>query len=511
MSDKSQRSHQEDPTKSVATNWFDRRADRPPQLEDFCLLVSTALGVHVARLPAAGRAVFGRAAEATIVVDDASVSRQHAEIVLAGDRLVLIDLGSRNGTRVDGLVAKPNVEVPLRIGSVVELGSTTLVLQRAVGFANLGATMLPATPRVGDAPVVRDPTMARLYGLLDIIAPSPLSILILGETGVGKEVFAEEAHRRSLRARGPFLKLNCAAIPESLLEGELFGYERGAFTGAAQAKAGLFEAGEGGTVFLDEIGEVPASTQAKLLRVLESGEVLRLGSVKPRVVDVRFVSATNRDLRALMADGRFRLDLYFRLNGASLTLPPLRKRVLDIAPLVETFVARLSQRLKTPRPRITEQAMKALEAYDWPGNVRELKNVVERAVVMARLGDVKPEHLMLTDMGDGLPAAPPAVPGSGGYEAVVEPPTSIHPPRAHPSSATLPPAADSPLAVGMAGDASRSALKAKLDEMDRQAIVDALEATAGNQSAAAKLLGITRRMLVYRIELYGIARPRKNR
>jgi transcriptional regulator with PAS, ATPase and Fis domain len=152
---------------------------------------------------------------------------------------------------------------------------------------------------------------------------------------VGKEVFAEQAHLRSLRAAQPFLKLNCAAIPESVLEGEFFGYEKGAFTGATQSKLGLFESADGGTVFLDEINEVPATTQAKLLRVLESSEVLRLGSVKSRVVDMRFVSATNRDLREFIAEGRFRSDLFFRLNGISVTLQPLRKRVADIVPLAE--------------------------------------------------------------------------------------------------------------------------------------------------------------------------------
>jgi transcriptional regulator with PAS, ATPase and Fis domain len=328
---------------------------------------------------------------------------------------------------------------------------------------SLRAGDTPTLPPPDDgAEIVSDASMRRMYALLDVIGPSPLAILVLGETGVGKELYAEAAHRRSARASRPFLKLNCAALPESILEGELFGYEKGAFTGATQARAGLFESADGGTVLLDEVGEMPLATQAKLLRVLESGEVLRLGSRQPRRVDVRFLSATNRDLRALAADGRFRADLYFRLNGVSVTLPPLRRRVHDIAPLARSFAQRTAAQLGRKAPHVGTAALAVLEGYAWPGNVRELRNVVERATIMCAGHEIQPEHLLLETI---EPAAPP----------------------------------------------EDGRLADRFDAVKRRAILEALDKTAGNQLRAARLLGIARSTLVKEIERYGLPRPRKAR
>jgi len=460
-----------------------------------CLIVSTDRGVSTVPLKAGSTLTLGRAPEAEVVVDDPSVSRQHARLTVSA-RVTLTDLGSRNGTRVDGEPIAPHIETPLRVGASFELGSTTLVLQRTQGlFASDTAARSTGSFNVLAPPssnaVVRDGAMLRLYSMLKVVAPSPLSILILGETGVGKEVFAETAHGLSHRADRPFLRLNCAALPGSLLEGELFGYEKGAFTGAMQAKPGLFEAADGGTVFLDEIGEVPLETQAKMLRVLESGEVLRLGSVRPKHVDVRFIAATNRDLRALIVEGRFRSDLYFRLNGISITVPPLRERRDDIVPLAEHFLRRLSERMGRKAPLLSPEAAIVLQRQAWPGNVRELRNAVERALVMCAGPVIEPEHLMTP-------------------EEVLTPAPGATPPASR--GASTPPTARPETTVGSAaasGDGEGSpGLKAQMEAFERQAILDALDKTAGNQSRAAKLLGITRRLLILRIEQYGIPRPR---
>jgi len=334
---------------------------------------------------------------------------------------------------------------------------------------------------------VRDPAMKRLYEMLDVVAPTGLSVLILGETGVGKEVFAEGLHRRSSRVGAPFLKLNCAALPESILEAELFGYEKGAFTGATQTKVGLFEAADGGTLFLDEVGEMAPSTQTKVLRALESGEVMRLGSSTTRKVDVRFISAANRDLRKLVASGGFRADLFFRLNGITMTLPPLRKRPEDVLPLAEVFLARSARKLGKPPPRLGEEARTALGAHPWPGNVRELRNVIERAVVLCQGETLKPGDLLLHE-GEIEGASPPA-------------------PAA--SATPLPgPVEDEQVTMRLPLRPGAPELKGKLEEFERAQILEALAKTTGNQTRAAKLLGIARRTLIKKMVRYGIERPR---
>jgi transcriptional regulator with PAS, ATPase and Fis domain len=348
-----------------------------------------------------------------------------------------------------------------------------------------GAGAGPAAgPNGSAAAVVLDATMQRLYALLDVIAPSPLNVMVLGETGTGKEVFAEAIHNGSRRAHAPLLRINCAALSGSLLESELFGHEKGSFTGALGAKAGLFESADGGTVFLDEVGELPIETQAKLLRVIERGEVIRLGSVQPRRVDVRYVAATNRDLQQLIAENRFRSDLFFRLNGFTVTLPPLRKRRKEVAPLARFFLDRAAAGRQY---MLTPHAEAALEAYAWPGNVRELKNVVERALVLAGPhGRIEPSHLHL--------------PHGAGHETAYaqEPfgPNDTVPPTPYGGVPAVSPNAPNDL-------------RAQRESWERQQIMSALERTSGNQKEAAILLGISRRTLINKIEAYGIARPRK--
>jgi hypothetical protein len=550
------------------------------------VLVMSRDGSRVVPLPARGELSFGRGADCDVALEDAKVSRRHAILRVARE-VTVVDLGSRNGTVVDGRRLAPDAEVPLSVGSVVTLGSTVILLQRRapaathtstvaeyeaafegeraraagsggsfavlllrlrpvrrvaardtsamttrevllgrevdsalqhvvtegdvltledawsyrillrgrddeaarcaarelssrlaawgvraqVGFASypgdgtsrsaleraavaaLGEVR-PDRPPGADAP---SPT-AELDAVVERVASSPISVLLLGETGVGKEVMARAIHARSPRAKAPFLGINCAAFSEALFESELFGHERGAFTGADRAKPGLLEAAEGGTVFLDEVGEMPLSLQPKLLRVLERREVLRVGSLRAKPIDVRIVSATNLDLETEVSARRFRQDLYFRLNGVAITIPPLRERVAAIEPLARHFLEDAAASLgRGPAPRLSTDALDALRAHDWPGNIRELRNVVERALVLCAGSTIRRDDLQLA----------------------------------------VRPAPEVSASAGAAGDGD-----------ERQQIVEALERCVGNQTYAAEMLGISRRTLVARISKYGIPRPR---
>jgi two-component system, NtrC family, response regulator AtoC len=320
------------------------------------------------------------------------------------------------------------------------------------------------------ARVVHDPVMHELYALVDRIAVGNINVLVVGETGVGKELVAERLHERSRRRGRPFLRLNCAAVAESLLEAELFGYERGAFTGAVQTKPGLLEAVDGGTLLLDEVGEMPLGVQAKMLRALESQQVLRVGALSPRTIDVRFVAATNRDLQEQVRLGRFREDLYFRLNGALVPVPPLRERTSEIEPLAREFIRATCADLARPPVVLRPESLLMLQHYPWPGNVRELKNFVERAVLVAPGGEILPEHFPIQRMASTLPLH------RIGHESV-------------------PPPSSAPPATGI--------------DPERDRILAVLAECGGNQSRAAKVLGISRTTLVTRLNAYGIPRPRR--
>jgi DNA-binding NtrC family response regulator len=449
-----------------------------PRLE---LVVIDGGQVSVHPLPAEGAVCLGRSEECDVRIDNASVSRRHARVHV-GAALAIEDLGSANGTVVPDAWRPADAEgtLPLRrlskatleiaVGARVNVGTSTVVVRRAEPDA-------AAPPEDDDAAVARDPAMRALYAQAARAAQGPISVLILGETGVGKEVLAREIHRRSPRARAPFLAINCASLSESLLESELFGHEKGAFTGAQQARPGLFEAAHEGTVFLDEIGELPMVVQVKLLRVLEDRTVIRVGGRAPQRVDVRFLSATHRDLEAEIARGAFRQDLYFRLNGVSLTIPPLRERRSEIAVLARRFAAVASAQLDQPRPpAFAPEALEVMDRYAWPGNVRELRNVVERAVVMCTGATILPEDL------------PPRLTS----------PTPVPAAAAPPAPATQPPPAD-----------PHASLQGELVALERRRIVEALEKCAGNQTHAAALLGMSRRTLVARLSEYAIPRPRK--
>jgi len=226
--------------------------------------------------------------------------------------------------------------------------------------------------------------LRHIVSQIDLVAPTEASVLILGETGTGKELVAHEIHRRSARKDGPLVRVNCASIPRELFESEFFGHVRGAFTGALRDRAGRFETAEGGTIFLDEVGEIPLDIQNKLLRILQEKRYERVGDDRTRRADVRIVAATNRDLKKAVAAGRFREDLFYRLNVFPTQVPPLRERMDDIPLLAKHFVELSTKELKCAKPRLTKAAVAKLQSYDWPGNVRELRNVIERAVILAR-------------------------------------------------------------------------------------------------------------------------------
>jgi two-component system response regulator AtoC len=480
----------------------------PRRLE---LVVHLGRDVRAYPLPDQGVLTIGRAPECDIRIDHRSVSRFHLLLHLEA-QLQVEDRGSANGTvvhgdpdavsgtdeltggRQQGQRLPANVKTPVELGTMIQIGSVLLaVQQRRASNANL-VRARGDSDKLGPA-VLLDPAMKELYSLAARAARGDMTVLVLGETGSGKEILAETIHYRSRRSAGPFLRLNCAAFGESLLESELFGYERGAFTGAQQARTGLLESSNGGSVFLDEIGELPLSIQAKLLRVLEERTVRPVGSNKTRTVDVRFITATNRDLRREIKRGTFREDLYFRVSGIRFEIPPLRKRPSEILPLAEFFLARYCTACGLPTPRIADDAKQRLLDYPWPGNVRELRSSMERAVFLSPDGNLHADHLLVDNAldKDWLPQSEE----DGDSTGIFEPPTDVRlPPFIPPRIEDIPVSAD-PLPP------------ASMPEDERERVQWALERCAGNQTRAAALLGISRRTLINRLDAFGIQRPRK--
>jgi DNA-binding NtrC family response regulator len=318
------------------------------------------------------------------------------------------------------------------------------------------------------------PAMQALYRLIEMAAPTPAPVLITGESGTGKELVARTIHELSPRARAPFVAVNCAAIPETLLESEIFGHEKGSFTGALERRAGCFELAHQGTLFLDEIAEMNSATQAKFLRVLEGGAVRRLGGRAEIKMDVRVLAATNKDPQKALRDGSFREDLYYRLNVVSLALPPLREHREDIPLLVEAFIAEFNEKYDKSIGGVDPAAETALEAAAWPGNVRELKNTLERAVIVCA-----GQSIALGDLSE--------MPAHGGAEAAAA--------RSH--------GVQTSAAPGMAGDSLALAIGTSIEEAEKQLILRTLAAQDNNKTRAAQVLGISLKTLHNKLKAYG--------
>jgi DNA-binding NtrC family response regulator len=441
-------------------------------------------GVAVKELPVAGTVSVGRSRRADLCIDHPSISRDHA-IFHPGVPVTIEDRGSTNGTTVGGVRIAKGIHIPVERGQVITVGAAVIVVRDA--FEREAASVPPPrrSERTSPPVIVFDDAMKELYRVVDLVAKGDLSVILLGETGAGKDVVAAAIHRRSLRSAAAYVGVNCAALPDALLESELFGYERGAFTGAVQAKPGLLEIADGGTLFLDEIAELPFPMQAKLLRVLESHEVTRVGGLKSRSIDVRFVCATNRDLLSLVRSGAFRQDLYFRLNGINLVIPPLRARRTEIAPIARAFIVDACREAGRSLVTITDDALKLLQAHDWPGNIRELRNVIDRAVTLCTGTVIDVHHI------------PPPETGFG-QAPVADLPQRVTlpvPPQPH---------ATPEAALGLHEAARRAG-----QVIERRRIAEAMERCGGNQTRAAQLLRISRRTLVARLTEYGFARPLK--
>ena len=413
--------------------------------------------------------VIGRDELCDLRIDHPNLSRRHA-VLRIGPPLTIQDLGSTNGVRVSRQTQRGGEPVELETGETFHVGGFSFSVLAQHHHESTSSTNRSGRDRLR----VDDPTVEGVPRFVRDVARSGTSVLVQGESGVGKDVLAETLHVLSARA-GELARVNCAALAEPLIESELFGYEKGAFTGASGSKVGLLESAQGGTVFLDEIGELPLAIQAKLLRAIESREVLRIGSIRPIKIDVRFIAATNRDLPAEVAAKRFRHDLYFRLDGITLVIPPLRERRDRIPGLASRFLETATRRANRPPVSLAPAVYSALSDYDWPGNVRELKAVIERALLLARGGAIDVRHLAFS----------PRV-------------TAASPPPPAPTTIPVPAAEDDPIIARLSAG----------EREQRREVLDALERCSGNQTRAAKLLGVSRTTLINRVKQFRIGRPR---
>lgn len=420
-----------------------------------------------------------------IVVARRGVSRHHAELVVDAVGHRLRDLSSKNGTFVQGVRVFDAIVVP---GQRILLGDTVLRVQqedeefevpvsRRERFGNL----------LGQSPVMRE-----VFGLLERAASTDVTVLVQGSSGTGKELVARALHDHSARHTGPFVVFDCSAVARDLIESELFGHVRGAFTGAATARVGAFEAAQGGTLFLDELGELSLDLQPKLLRALEQREIRRVGSNEVVPVNVRIIAATHRDLRASVRAGTFREDLFFRLAVVMVRLPDLRERREDIPQLVEQFLQEIRRRTNQPALNIAYTTMQKLQAHEWPGNVRELRNAVERAVALsAPGGDVETRFLQLPDP---AVAAQASVAGAAAREDAL--------PSAVPETAL----SDDASAQQVGALPFKEAKAEWVDRFERAYWVALLRAHAGNISAAARQAGVHRKTAEYILRKLELAR-----
>jgi len=383
-------------------------------------------------------------------------------LVVKGKTIGAVEVVNKHGGRVFG---EDDKEVLQSLANLVAVAVENARLYGQLRLENraLKKQLGPEEPLIGSSP-----PMLELRKLIGKVAAEPVTVLIRGETGTGKEVVAREIHRRSHCADGPFVGVNCAALPEGLMESELFGHEKGAFTGAIAQSTGRFELAHNGTIFLDEIGEVSPAVQVKLLRVIQEREFERVGGKRKVRVNVRLIAATSKDLESAMKSGEFREDLFYRVNVVPVFIPPLRERRSDVPALAEYFLSKYCRELNKKPKTISEAAMRILKSYDWPGNVRELENVIERVLVISDDDELLPEHLPveMRRQAKAVPEMP--------VESREEKPLGLN---------------DS------------------LELVEKQMVLDALESCGWNQTRAAEKLGITRDNLRYRLKKYRIGRP----
>ena len=387
------------------------------------------------------------------VLTDPTVSRHHAVIEETGEGYVLRDLGSTNGTYLSGILIK---EAHLEYGSIIALGNTRLQfvpLEERV-------EILPSEEHYFGDVFGGSLEMRRIFSMLKKISPSDITVTIEGETGTGKELVARAIHSHSQRAKGPFMVIDCGSISKNLIESELFGHEKGAFTGATQTRRGAFEMADGGTIFIDEIGELGLEMQPKLLRVLEQREVRRVGGNEVFKVNVRVVAATNRDLASEVQKGRFREDLFYRISVVRIHLPPLREKGEDIPLLAQQFARELSEQYRSGGDvAVSAEALEILRHYYWPGNVRELKNVITMAMAMGNDEVLQLRDFIMPLSSEGRLRAP----------------------------------------------SLDSLIGKTLEEIEKAAIMKTLKAHGGNKSVAARVLGIAYSTLYEKIKKYGLS------
>ena len=433
---------------------------------DELLLVVVSGSARGKRVKLGERLTVGKAADNDLVLPDDTVSRHHCEFERTATGIVVRDLGSTNHTRVGRTAVR---EAVIESGSTIVVGSVELLLR---GEPNRTQVLPSESTSFGEA-LGNSLSMRQIFGVLERIAPTDASVLLEGETGTGKDVLARSSHQISARKEQPFVVVDCGAVSYNLIESELFGHERGAFTGAVAARQGAFEIAGRGTVFLDEVGELPLDVQPKLLRVLESGEFRRVGGNKPLHAEARIVAATKRNLKDEVERGKFREDLYFRLSVVPITVPPLRTRREDVPALVEQFLTLARKRDPSASAiALSRETVSALAAHDWPGNVRELRNVLDRAIYIATAGGER--EIRLVD----LPVSPGSL--AGGQPAT--------------SNAGYP-----------AFDAEKSYREIRADfesEFERRYVAWLLDRHSGNISAAAREAKMDRK------HLYDLARKR---
>jgi anaerobic nitric oxide reductase transcription regulator len=442
----------------------------------------------------AEKSTLGRAPGNKIAIDDPAVSRSHALVRAEPDGgFFIIDTGSANGTFVNG--QRIRAAMRLHSGDIVRLGATSLRFVEDAGEIASAAKEHGRETTIGTGTeeavlLGTSDAMVALFRLIEMAAASQIPVLIEGESGTGKELVASAIHLASERARAPYLAVNCAAFSENLLESELFGHMRGAFTGAIAERRGLFETADGGTVFLDEIGEMSLAMQPKLLRVLQEKEVTRIGELRPRRVDVRLISASNRDLLGEVERGSFRADLYYRLAAFPVRVPALRERLDDIPILAQRFLAVASQAHGKRLRYIDKEALAALAHFDWPGNVRELQNEILRAVAVARSGDT----IGIVHLSPKVPRGSRRLHSSAAY-VPTETPDELTTLGLDATRAPAIPAKPSANAASLHD--ARAAFEAKY-------IAQVLAEQGGNVSATARILGLTRGALHRKIKELGI-------